>query len=97
MSEVRTFFRHCPACGRRFQIRLVTKKLVNLERETTKMTTVIPVGPYLSRGAGAPLVPLVLEENLPVTVDIEEFQYTYKCKACGHEWNEKHVEEKKEA
>ncbi len=26
------FFRHCPECGRRFQIRLVDKKLVRQER-----------------------------------------------------------------
>jgi hypothetical protein len=36
---------------------------------------------------------LVVEEGEPVTIDIEEFQYAYKCKHCGHSWSEKHVEE----
>jgi len=26
------FFRHCPGCGRRFHIKLESKKLVDLER-----------------------------------------------------------------
>jgi len=34
MSRVTTFFRHCPACGRRFEVRLVGKNLVSNERDT---------------------------------------------------------------
>jgi len=32
----------------------------------------------------------------PTIVDVEEFQYNYKCKHCGHEWSEKRIEEHKE-
>lgn len=28
-----------------------------------------------------------------ITVDIEDFEYKYKCTHCGHQWSEMHVEE----
>ncbi len=95
------FFRHCPGCGRRFHIKLVNKSLVSRETETVPTRQVvssqyrIPTGPQ--RGAGiisGP--PTVVLEGEPIVIDIEEFQYTYKCKHCGHEWSEKHVEEKEQ-
>ena len=38
----------------------------------------------------------VLQEGKPTVIDTEQFQYTYKCKHCGHEWSEKHVEKHRE-
>jgi len=38
----------------------------------------------------------VLQEGKPTVIDIEQFQYAYKCKHCGHEWSEKHVEKHRE-
>ncbi len=67
------FFRHCPACGRRF---------------LRPRTTITPFQ--------APSV-LLVQEGGPILADIEEFQYTYKCNHCGHEWAEKHIEEHKES
>ena len=86
------FFRHCPACGRRFHIKLESKKLVRIDREPvpgllTPRTTIAPFqAPFL-----------LVHEGAPVTADIEEFQYMYKCNHCGHEWAEKHIEEHKES
>jgi len=34
MSVFKTFFRHCPSCGRRFEIRLGSKREVGDESET---------------------------------------------------------------
>lgn len=34
-----------------------------------------------------------VEEDVPLTIDVEEFQYTYKCKHCSHVWTELHNEE----
>jgi uncharacterized Zn finger protein len=45
------------------------------------------------RYGGIPMPPVVVEEDVPVTVDIKEFQYTYKCKHCGHVWSETHEKE----
>ena len=39
---------------------------------------------------------LVVYEGGPIFVDIEEFQYVYRCKHCGHEWTEKHLVEHRE-
>jgi predicted RNA-binding Zn-ribbon protein involved in translation (DUF1610 family) len=84
MSSLRTFFRHCPNCGRRFEIRLVSKKLEGSQVVGSGEPT-LRVG-LVGRDAGA--VPLVLTENVPAITDVEEFQYTYRCKHCGHEWAE---------
>lgn len=91
MSEVKTFFRHCPSCGRRFHIRVVSKQLLQMDREDEEISS---RGLY-PRAPNNPMT-LIVEEGEPITVDIEEFQYMYKCKHCGHEWSEKHVEEHKE-
>jgi len=87
------FFRHCPACGRRFHIKLESKKLVHLDRESIPGNQA-PLS--VSQFRGAPVL-LVQEGSRPIVVDVEEFQYSYKCQHCGHEWSEKHVEEHREA
>ena len=38
---------------------------------------------------------VLVGETQPAVIDVEEFQYAYKCKHCGHEWFEKHEEELK--
>ncbi len=89
------FFRHCPGCGRRFHIKLVDKKLVEIDRTRVESKSLAnPLGGGLPQGT-APAV-YVVEEGGPVMVDMEEFQYAYKCKHCGHMWTEMHVEERKE-
>jgi DNA-directed RNA polymerase subunit RPC12/RpoP len=95
------FFRHCPQCGRRFHIKLVNKKLERLDRESTRATRPVRIGSggFMGGMHTRPPIPLLLEESQsgePIIIDIEEFQYTYRCKHCGHEWSEKHVEEHKE-
>jgi hypothetical protein len=81
VPDVKAFFRHCPSCGRRFEIRLVGKKMVGSEASLEKEEVF----------AAAPLnppVPLVLKEGETALVDVEEFEYTYRCKHCGHLWSE---------
>ncbi len=99
MSEVETFFRFCPGCGKRFHIKLVSKKLVEVKRETFEQKRAVMMGrmsmQYGRQGGGFLGNPTVLEESIPVTVDVEDFQYTYRCKHCGHEWTENHVETQK--
>jgi hypothetical protein len=97
MSEVETFFRFCPSCGRRFHIKLVSKKLVDTKRETTEQSEVMPGGLNpMAVGFRGSMLPLVVEENVPVTVEVEDFEYSYKCKHCGHQWTENRVELQKE-
>ncbi len=90
MSEFKSLFRTCPNCGRRFEVRLVDKKLVGTE----EIQENLPVDrDYFS---GWPGSYLEVGETEPVTVEVDKFQYVYKCKHCGHEWMEKHQTEHKE-
>ncbi|HVP24192.1 MAG TPA: hypothetical protein VMS77_09815 [Conexivisphaerales archaeon] len=94
MSEVKTFFRHCPGCGRRFEIRLVSRELKDTREETYVKKTAIPYAfTYNSSRYGGFFSPLAVQEEVPTTVDVAEFNYTYRCKHCGHIWSEVHVEE----
>jgi hypothetical protein len=86
------FFRHCPGCGRRFHIKLLDKKMVHMDRESVEIEQG-PLSPTQFRGTP---VLLFQESARPIIVDVEEFQYSYKCKHCGHEWSEKHIEEQRE-
>ena len=86
MSGVRTFFRHCPSCGRRFEVRLVRNESVS--KTDTVETRDRAAGPYINPD------PVLMTDDGPVVVDIEEFQYTYRCKHCGHEWTEAHETER---
>ena len=73
----------------------MSKKLVGDE---TIRETLSPVETEMNSalipGVGAYPTPVNLQEGQPVIVDVEDFQYTYKCKHCGHEWSEKHEEER---
>jgi predicted RNA-binding Zn-ribbon protein involved in translation (DUF1610 family) len=86
MSAIRTFFRHCPACGRRFEIRLVDKRVLGSETLREERTR-----PEVSGGSFS-TVHTVVREDIPAIVDVQEFQYRYKCNHCGHEWSEVHEE-----
>jgi len=90
------FFRHCPGCNRRFHIKLVSKKLAKVNRtlRPKKIVTNL-VGGGLAYAASPPV--FVLQEGEPTIIDIEELQYDFKCKHCGHEWSEKRIEKHKES
>lgn len=79
LAEVRAFFRHCPFCGRRFEIRLVNKRLMGSRLIESKVEQFTPA---------SETVPVVLELNVPMVVEVDDFGYTYRCKHCGHQWSE---------
>jgi len=87
------FFRHCPGCGRRFHIKLENKQLVTdrIEKRRTEQVVSRRDAGYFRLGMTHSVT---LLEGPPVIVDEREFQYSYKCSHCGHEWSEKHIEEK---
>jgi len=84
-EEIRTFFRHCPACGRRFEIRLIKKKLVDRQEVESDAEEYTPATPG----------PMVLESEVPLVVEVDDFSYTYRCKHCGHQWSEEHFDTEK--
>jgi DNA-directed RNA polymerase subunit RPC12/RpoP len=91
VSEIKAFFRHCPSCGRRFHIRLVRKEQVAGDTIKEQLTSAEEEMGSGMMHANPTLTPLA--EGRPVYVDIEEFDYTYKCTHCGHQWSEVHEEE----
>lgn len=88
MSQVKDFFRTCPSCGRRFHITLVDSKLL----EERKNTQVIKQGVAAATSVKNVSI-ITVEEDVPVTIDIKDFQYTYRCKHCGYTWSEKREKE----
>ncbi|HZW84773.1 MAG TPA: hypothetical protein VFE91_02580 [Nitrososphaerales archaeon] len=90
MSSIKTFFRHCPGCGRRFEIHLVGKQTVG-EEEEEALNPGTPGAEALVQGAGASqpgnFVHLSMGSQ-PAVVDRKEFRYAYKCSHCGHTWTE---------
>lgn len=79
------FFRHCPGCGKKFHIKLVDKTLVD-EYETSSE------GPLVGGGIVRGGVAIVREG--PISFDVKEFRYAYKCEHCGHEWSETRLDKK---
>jgi|SRR5437763_15832318 len=94
------FFRCCLECGRRFHVKLENKRLVRMERQERRSPQLVRRGgpPHGIRGSRVEgLGPVTtVYKGPPTIVDVEEFQYNYKCKHCGHEWSEKRIEEHKE-
>ena len=87
MSEVKTFFRYCPACGRRFHIKLVSKVLVSDDRgDKVRPELLDETAGY--NVTGQVIGPTILKADLPVTVQAEDFEYSYRCSHCGHVWKE---------
>ncbi|HME19716.1 MAG TPA: hypothetical protein VKF15_08285 [Nitrososphaerales archaeon] len=87
MSEIRTFFRHCPACGRRFEIKLVSKKAMDEWKTEEEGQKQVVMARSMSESQGSPSA-AVLEQGPAIHVDVESFEYTYVCKHCGHRWSE---------
>jgi DNA-directed RNA polymerase subunit RPC12/RpoP len=88
------FFRHCPQCGRRFHIKLEGKKLVTSHQES--IPRIQPVGMIVQSGSMGSVTPIDVQEGKPIIVDVEMFQYAYKCRHCGHEWSERRTVDRKE-
>ncbi len=69
-----------PVVGAGFHVKLESKALV---------------GGHRAEFSGAPT-----RSGVPIAgsvfIDIDEFQYNYKCSICGHEWYEKRVEDEPE-
>lgn len=91
------FFRHCPGCGRRFHIKLESKtRIGGVDREPIPRLVYGGVGQPGTYWESKTMTPVLVHDERPVILDIEQFQYVYKCKHCGHEWAEKHLQEHRE-
>ena len=88
-----TFFRHCPNCGKRFHIKLVSKKLVS-DRKERRVRKELAEGTDIMVGNRFQNPnPQVLYVDVPVEMEVENFDYSYRCAHCGHAWTEAHAKE----
>ena len=93
MPEIATFFRRCPACGKRFELRLVSRELVHESKEVERNRSVLPTTDERPRYKG--LFYIRNEPNMMTLTVREEFRCLYRCKVCGHQWSEKRTSERK--
>jgi len=95
MSEIKAFLRFCPSCGQRFHVRLVGEELVGTD--VGKATVEQPAAPAAPAAPGRQAGRTVAEAfgSAQLMVEEDEYQFSYKCKHCGHEWSERHVKEVK--
>ena len=94
MAKVRDIFRECPSCGKRFHVRLVDKTLVKGDLRVVTVDSDHAMSPGMGGfGALAAAGPLVVGEDIPLTVDARDFSYRYRCKHCGRTWTEEHEED----
>ena len=100
MPGLPPIFRHCPSCGRRFEIRLVGKEEVAATESVATTRKERPFIYYAGRNKYSVRVHLDSTRG-PVTADVPTLdeddivRYEYRCVHCGHEWTEdkaKHFE-----
>ncbi len=85
---MREFLRRCPSSGRRFVVRIKSKKLTDLQHETERVihdiVTVRPDG----RGGGRLYAPANAATVDEIPVERETFDVVYECRHCNHKWTE---------
>jgi DNA-directed RNA polymerase subunit RPC12/RpoP len=98
MPKLGTLLRRCPSCGHRFHVKLVSEGLLSDKKTEEPISRDEPLrigtGGYqggIPRGRG--YTPTMVHEEGTLTTDIKEFEDSYKCGRCGHQWSEKREEE----
>jgi DNA-directed RNA polymerase subunit RPC12/RpoP len=96
-----TFFKKCPACGKRFDtVRESESVKKEIEIATTEESSFSsPMAEGVVKGGVYPIDDAERALNSPtvdVKVPVEKDTYTetYTCKHCGHVWTETHEKDK---
>ena len=82
---MREFLRRCPACGKRFTVRLQGRKLVDVEQDTERIAHDVVV---LARGGRDSRVIPAGVTYVDVPIEREKFEVTFECHHCHHKWTE---------
>ena len=103
MPKSMTILRTCPSCGHRFRVKLVSETLLSDQRASEPIgrdqgasifgyptpinAAVLRMGRYTihSPSAGS-------QEKGRFTTKRKEFEDSFKCARCGHQWSEKRTE-----
>jgi hypothetical protein len=89
LSAVRTLFRHCPSCGHRFRIRLVSKSGIG-DEGVNNPSDYATDWEWWNENDVQLHTEHITDVNafIPV-VEVKAIEYNYVCKRCGHKWSEK--------
>ncbi|MGD0395697.1 MAG: hypothetical protein ABSB26_02145 [Nitrososphaerales archaeon] len=101
MSRLGTLVRTCPSCGHRFHVKLTDERVLSDKRTTEpvgKDGMMINTGASSGiwgypRGKVWSLTPGGAHEKETFTTVRKEFEDSFTCGHCGHQWSEKHTEE----
>jgi DNA-directed RNA polymerase subunit RPC12/RpoP len=96
MPKTMTILRTCPSCGHRFHVKRVHETLLS-DRKVTE--AVSKDGMMFNTGASAGIwgyprgkvwsPPMGAQEKATFTTKRKEFEDSFKCARCGHQWSEK--------
>ena len=89
MAGARVFFKRCPKCGNRFEVKETRKELEDVEVHTEESSKSTPI--YAGAIRAATGASRVSKETF--SVYMAHYRHTYTCKQCGHEWSETEVKE----
>ena len=105
MSKHGVSLRACPSCGHRFNVKFVGEKLLSdkvtmepVQKDGMMVNTGVSTG-WGYGGGGAPrgkvwsLVPGGDQEKGRFATERKEFEDSFKCGRCGHQWSERREEE----
>ena len=80
------FLMKCPSCGRRFDVKLLGKSLMDDEREseTVSKSMLVPGARGMNVSTETPI-----QVTSVVTSQRKAYELSYECRSCGHKWSEK--------
>ena len=101
MSKLGTLVRTCPSCGHRFHVKLLGERLLSdigttepVSRDGMMMNTGASAGIWGTPRGKVWSPPMGAQEKGTFTTKRKEFENSFKCERCGHQWSEKRTEEK---
>jgi hypothetical protein len=97
MSKLGTLVRTCPSCGHRFHVKLVDEKLLSdrataepVQKDGMMMNTGASAGVWgYPKGKVWSLFPGGEQEEGTFATRRKEFEDSFKCVHCGHQWSER--------
>jgi rubrerythrin len=75
-------FARCPAYKERFGVKRLDRKLVKSERDTETIMRPVAASSANVKGASR-----VVEVQEVISFTKKEFEETYRCSKCGHQWS----------
>jgi hypothetical protein len=89
---MKELLRKCPSCGRRFVLKIDSKKLVDVQHSTERLIRDFSTYPFSRQQSGAVQGWVDVKTTEDVPIELDEYEVTYDCRHCHHTWTEKLTE-----